>query len=84
MFNIVIMLIECLVGFCVFTNCCVFGGFVFWMRKYSYVIDQLTNKRQICLMFSIANIIDDVPSDVTAAPRHHVSARRCAHASCFA
>ena len=30
------------------------------------------------------NIIDDVPSDVTATPKHHVSARRCAHASCFA
>ena len=28
--------------------------------------------------------IDDVPSDVTATPKHHVSARRCAHASCFA
>ena len=29
------MLIECLIAFCIFTNCCVFGGFVFWAHKYS-------------------------------------------------
>ena len=50
------MLIECLVGSCVFANCCVIGGFVFWMRKYSYVIDQLTKMRQILKLF-LANII---------------------------
>ena len=55
------MLIECLVKFCVFTNCCVFGGFVFWMCKYSYVIDQLTKMRQTFLMEQVARILNVQP-----------------------
>ena len=54
------MLIECLVGFCVFTNCCVLGGLVFWTYKYSYVnvkfIKPLTRAKQNFKRFSIANI----------------------------
>ena len=55
------MLIECLITFCILTNCCVFGGFVFWAHKYSCFNNQfikpLIEAIQNLKSFFIANII---------------------------
>ena len=55
------MPIECLITFCIFTNCCVFGGFVFWAHKYSRLnvqfIKPLTKAKEKLNVFLIANII---------------------------
>ena len=52
------MIIECLI---IFTNGCVFGGFVFWDDKYSCLnvqfIKPLTKTRTNLKSFLIANII---------------------------
>ena len=55
------------------------GGF--WIKAWVELLSRNNIEHSINL---VSTTIDDVPSDVTATPKRHVSARRCAHASCFA
>ena len=54
------------------------------LLKHSNICLELLTDYDMHLFIGLIEGIDDVPSDVTATPKHHVSARRCAHASCFA